>query len=289
MIGFSPFHDSISPHPFGTYYSSTVKTDTLQPVWNELWKVNNVPSDAKLQIQVSDKDDGPKDDYIGKFTTNVQPGAREEEIQSRILKKSKGTFWLKVRIIPPPLIISRDSFSSLQIESTPSTDRLPDRNRYAFDGPIRFSRHFSPTVGRLTRINDARLYSTWKMYIKGIRLFFGDEYQPWNREYKAAQKIFEGPLAVRGSIQAGHKLLYARSTTNGFGIINDNEDIFNIFRGGKEEFGPKSTFQQRIKPAVYTYIISAEDDSFRFSETGAAFLVDFASKHALHANCCESE
>lgn len=43
----------------------------------------------------------------------------------------------------------------------------------------------------------------------------------------------------------------------------------------------------RIKPAIYTYIISADDDSFRFSETGAAFFVDFASKHALHANCAE--
>lgn len=36
---------------------------------------------------------------------------------------------------------------------------------------------------------------------------------------------------------------------------------------------------------MYTYIISAEDDSFRFSETGAAFFVDYASKHALQSNC----
>ena len=43
-------------------------------------------------------------------------------------------------------------------------------------------------------------------------------------------------------------------------------------------------FIHRVKPTVYTYII-AEDDSFRFSETGAAFFVDFASKHALHSNC----
>jgi len=84
-------------------------------------------------------------------------------------------------------------------------------------------------------------------------------------------------------------MLYARSTTNGFGIINDKEDMFDIFRGGKEELGCRSTFQRRIKPAVYTYIISADDESFRFSETGAAFFVDFASKHALHSNCAESE
>lgn len=45
---------------------------------------------------------------------------------------------------------------------------------------------------------------------------------------------------------------------------------------------------QRIKPAVYTYIIASGDDTLRFSETGAAFFVDFASKHALHANCAET-
>lgn len=35
-------------------------------------------------------------------------------------------------------------------------------------------------------------------------------------------------------------------------------------------------------------MIGVPDSSLRFSETGAAFLVDFASKHALHANCAEA-
>ena len=60
-----------------------------------------MPSNAELRVQVLDKDDGPKDDYIGRFTTDVQPGAKEEEIHGRILKKNKGTFWLKVRGPPP--------------------------------------------------------------------------------------------------------------------------------------------------------------------------------------------
>jgi len=247
-----------------------------------------VPSNAELGVQVLDKDDGAKDDHIGEFTTNIQPGTKHEEIQSHALKRSRGIFWLKVRV-PFGSITPVLNLSTLKIESTPSTDRFPEKHQYVFDGPIRFSRHFSPTIGRLTNTNGARLYSTWKMYIKGIKLFFGDEFQPWNHKYKAAQAIFQGSFAIRTSIQAGHRMLYARSTTNGFGIINDKEDMFDILRGGKEELGSRSTFQKRIKPAVYTYIISAEDDSFRFSETGAAFFVDFASKHALHSNCCESK
>jgi hypothetical protein len=158
-------------------------------------------------------------------------------------------------------------------------------------------------VGFFTNLNNARLYSTWKLYIRGVPLFFEDCYQGWNRKYPAAQKIFQGPtsFAVRSGIQAGHRLLYARSTTNGFGVINDAKDLLALLESGScrptnskltsgcadERTPQQRALDRRIKPAVYTYIISAEDESLRFSETGAAFFVDFASKHALHSNCAE--
>ena len=170
-------------------------------------------------------------------------------------------------------------------------DDHPTQHPYLFNGPVRFSRHFSPTVGALTNLNDARLYSTWKMYIMGVPLFFGDVHQHWNRDYKAAQSIFQGPtsLAVRSGVQAGHRMLYQRTASNGFGVIEDAAGLMQVLHGGaRESDAVESQFENRVKPAVYTYIISSEDDSFRFSETGAAFFVDFASKHALHANCYET-
>lgn len=125
----------------------------------------------------------------------------------------------------------------------------------------------------------------------GVPLFFGDVHQPWNRDYKAAQSIFQGPtsLAVRSGVQAGHRMLYQRTASNGFGVIEDAAGITQVLHGGaRGSDGSWAQFENRVKPAVYTYIISSEDDSFRFSETGAAFFVDFASKHALHANCYET-
>ncbi|TDL18925.1 C2-domain-containing protein [Rickenella mellea] len=244
-------------------FISSVQPNTLTPVWNEIWNVKNVPDNAVLKVEVLDKDEGaPKDDYIGNFETTLTSGPKEVEIVGSILKQVKGTFWLK-------------------ITSTPSAD--PPGPAYTFNGPIRYSRHSSPTVGLLANLNDQRLYSTWKMHIKGVPLFFGDHVQPWNRNYKAAQSIFQGPssMAVRAGIQAGHRMLYARSTTNGFGIIDRPEDVHKLLRGGPH-------MNHRVKPAVYTYIIAVQDDTFRFSETGAAFFVDFASKHALHSNCAES-
>jgi hypothetical protein len=114
-------------------------------------------------------------------------------------------------------------------------------------------------------------------------------------------------------------MLYARSTANHFGTVEGPEDVMELLRGrevvhktsvslddvsspppdptpskgvGRSNTASSTStlaqYGHRIKPAVYTYIISAEDDSFRFSETGAAFFVDFASKHALHSNCATS-
>lgn len=180
-----------------------------------------------------------------------------------------------------------------KIDSTPATDVYPSQSPYLFDGPIRFSQHLSPTVGLLTKLDEVRLYSTWKVYLKGVSLIFRDKHQGWNRDYKAAQSIFQGhrSLAVRSGIQAGHRLLYARTARDGFGIIESGADIAALLRGGRSSrpgLRNAPQFVDRMKPAVYTYIISSEDDSLRFSETGAAFFVDFASKHALHSNCAET-
>jgi hypothetical protein len=133
------------------------------------------------------------------------------------------------------------------------------------------------------------------MYIMGVPLFFGDIHQHWNKHYKAAQSIFQGPtsLVVRSGVQAGHRMLYQRTASNVFGVIEDSAGITQLLHGngrpgGGSDAAIGSQFAHRVKPAVYTYIISSEDDSFRFSETGAAFFTDFASKHALHANCYET-
>jgi len=57
----------------------------------------------------------------------------------------------------------------------------------------------------------------------------------------------------------------------------DSKGLVELLHTGfKDDVGGGGPNAQRVKPAVYTYIISAEDDSFRFSETGAAFFVDFA-------------
>ncbi|EDR11076.1 uncharacterized protein LACBIDRAFT_315422 [Laccaria bicolor S238N-H82] len=204
------------------------------------------------------------------------------------VKNIPSTANLQVKVMDKDEGVTDDYFGKFSIDSTPSQDKHHLQFPYLFDGPIRYSRHYSPTVGRLTNLNDARLYSTWKIFLKGVPLFFRDTFQPWNRNYKATQSIFQGgpaSLAVRSGIQAGHRVLYACTADNAFGIIEDSNGVLELLHtSSQDDIGP---IAQRVKPAVYTYIISAKDDSFQFSKTGAAFFVDFASKHALHSNCAE--
>ncbi|KAG6835858.1 hypothetical protein H0H93_013916 [Arthromyces matolae] len=271
-------------------YVSSVKGNTLAPVWNEIWRVKNVPAVANLNVEVRDKDeDAPIDDYIGKFKTSIAKGAKEVEIEGPLFRKARGTFWIKVKS-SSYYWIGKVSSTVHKITSEHSTDTEPSDHPYLFDGPIRFTRHYSPTVGMLTNLDDQRLYSTWKIYLRGIPLFFGDKHQGWNRNYRAAQSIFQGPtsIVVRSGIQAGHRMLYARNARSTFGVIKEFSDLSQLLHAGQSNRPGSGQFEHRIKPAVYTYIISSEDDSFRFSETGAAFFVDFASKHALHSNCSET-
>ncbi|KAG8905921.1 hypothetical protein FRB99_008001 [Tulasnella sp. 403] len=232
----------------------------MNPVWNEVWNVKNVPANAELKIKVWDKDESPfEDDYVGSLQLSIeQGGLRESDITGRFGKKH-GRFFMNIIANP----------------AYPGTTVPP----YTFAGPCRYSRHKSPTVGALTAVEtDERLYATWKVFLTGIHDFFGDVHQHWNENYAAAKKIFgRDPVgaSIRTTIHGGHKLLYARTTANQFGILNRAGDLIKLF---KDE-----TKGNRIKPAVYTYIIN--DNTWRFSETGAAFFVDFASKHALHANC----
>ncbi|KAG9014881.1 hypothetical protein FRB94_009039 [Tulasnella sp. JGI-2019a] len=243
-------------------YTSTAQKKTLEPEWNEVWHIKNVPRDGVLTVKVYDKDEPyVKDDYIGDFSVTIGTGGESEQDITGRMGRKHGKF--KINIIVTP---------------TNQRSTLPP---YTFAGPCRYSRHKSPTVGALTALDtDERRYATWKIYIMGIPEFFKDTHQHWNQKYPAAQKIFgHGPISstIRLAIHSGHKMLYARTTANAFGVLGRAGDLLQLF---KDE-----TTKNRIKPAVYTYIIN--DDTWRFSETGAAFFVDFVSKHALHSNVAE--
>jgi hypothetical protein len=249
-------------------YRSTIVPNTPTPTWDdEKWIVRNIPSNAKLSVKIYDKDDDKiLDDYIGGFEIfnliNYHPPQKGHEIIG-LFDRHKGYFHLSIH----------------SIQSSHETKHLP---RYTFDGPCRYFRHDSFAIGRLTMLNADCIYSTWKISMRRISVFLKpQDRQHWNKKYKAAQTIFGNyplSLASQSTIKLAHKVLYGRTLKhNENGLLTNGDDIWKFI------FSDSST--KRIKPCVYTYII--DDNTWRFSQTGAQFFTDFASKHALLANCFE--
>lgn len=86
-----------------------MKENTLTPVWDELWRVKNVPHGATLAVEVMDKDSNSlTDGYIGQLTLELSSGEKEIRIEDRVLKRNRGTFLLKVRLL-------RTSYASIAI------------------------------------------------------------------------------------------------------------------------------------------------------------------------------
>ena len=132
-------------------------------------------------------------------------------------------------------------------------------------------------------LNSECVYSTWKIQLRQINVYFPPhERQQWNRGYPVAQNIFDGSpraIAKQHTIRIAHKVLYASTLKNDeTGRLKDANDLWNLI------LTDERTSKKRI--CIYTYII--DDNTWRFSETGTGYFTDYASKHALHANCSES-
>ncbi|KAI8474527.1 MAG: hypothetical protein J3K34DRAFT_456711 [Monoraphidium minutum] len=165
-------------------------------------------------------------------------------------------------------------------------------------------------------------HSTYKVFVHDVDAHFGGRRCPWNRGYAAAASIFTNPL-VLASVKAQHASLYAQgsgltsvlrtltglvvgtsgragpppqpapsasglsrpSAGNGGGapacdggdgssrewVVEDGEQLLQLLNYGERD-GARHYFTYSLLP-----------DSLRFSSTGAAFLEDVMSKHAMHA------
>lgn len=221
---------------------------------------------AVLTVNVYDKDDDALgDDYIGCFRITNLSNYKAPAEGHPILNASgrpQGNFHL-----------------TIESKEMSSTEKLP---RYTFDGPCRFTRHDSSVFGKLAVANADAGYSTWKINLRRISVYFRPmDLQPWNRTYGVAKAIFDGTprsIAKRNAIKLAHQMLYNRTIKkNQSGRINSADDLWRLI------FFDEKTL--RMRTCIYTYII--DDSTWRFSETGSSFFTDYASKHALHANCSE--
>lgn len=117
-------------------------------------------------------------------------------------------------------------------------------------------------------------FRTYELNMDGQEESFGDI---WQDNYDAEHaKMFadnaEGE-GIRAGIRTEHEILY-RSSCIGTktGVLDNSADFLKLLNYGRRD--------GRLR--VFTYAMM--DDGWYFSETGAAMVADFMSKHAVHAN-----
>lgn len=132
-------------------------------------------------------------------------------------------------------------------------------------------------------------HSTWKVDMREVDDVFRGKRHKWNRNYAAAQKIFQGKGSVvaRTAVQMQHAYLYGgasgikplvsirKDLLEVTGNLLDATDFLELM-----EYGIR-----RGKPRMFTYVLMAE--KLYIAETGAKFFRDMMSKHAMHCSASQ--
>ncbi|KAG0049695.1 hypothetical protein BGZ83_005499 [Gryganskiella cystojenkinii] len=249
-----------------------VQWATLNPTWNATWTLLGVPEGMTLDIFVKDKNKMMVDTLLGTCSL-VLAGSQFEGLCEHTLTVSKANERTQGEIYIQTT--AARSFGATAALTRPSTR-----------GPARYSRHTSSAAGILIGDKAFEFY-TYRVRLYHLLEAFGTErtqYQPWNREYEAAQRIFAETLEganIRNALHSQHSYLYRHGRNTIYDELTTAESFGRMLHSERLKKGNR----QDLRTVVFTYSIIPK--GLYFSETGAAFFQDFMSKHAMHANRAE--
>ncbi|KAG6030215.1 hypothetical protein E4U41_000156 [Claviceps citrina] len=280
---------------------------TTEPEWNDEWVVANVPASGfTLKCRLYDEDSPDGDDRLGNITVKVPqlfegwdgipaPG-KEFEAKKRMISKralvlkSIATCFDSDMRVTPRLCITMEILG----KSDP-----PHAQMYTV-GPTRWTKHFSPMIGRLTGI---------KVNTDAER----DGEQPAGKEqdnkkksqkydFQANEMQLQGPVPP----ELYHRFvefrpiiasMFASSGLRGrilnMALHKQHNRIYNFDEstewGSFEPCSEQATLSfLRLAHfdeggRIFTYVLTL-DGMFRFTETGKEFGIDLLSKHTMHSN-----
>ncbi|KAG2499679.1 hypothetical protein HYH03_002614 [Edaphochlamys debaryana] len=188
-------------------------------------------------------------------------GGEEQDGQGAASRMDEPT---SLAISPAPGVASPAGTLLLHVRCTPPS---------APPGPLM---HRGPCKYRVCKSRMAGALA-YKLRLAGVPEFFPDGANiRWNENYDKAQQLFKSP-ALLAAVRTQHQVLYADSGYKSHrGVLRSGADLVDLLKGSV----------RRSQRRYYTYCITG-DGSLYFSETGAAFLKDMMSKHAMHAGGAE--
>ncbi|KAG5998913.1 hypothetical protein E4U54_002101 [Claviceps lovelessii] len=289
-------------------YRTQTRRSTTDPEWNEEWVVANVPASGfTLKCRLYDEDSPDKDDRLGNVTVKVPqlseawdgipaPG-KEFEAKKRMISKRAlvlktiTTCFHSDMHVTPRLCITMEVLG----KSDP-----PHAQMYTV-GPTRWTKHFSPMIGRLTgtKVNRDAEQDHEELASKEE-----DDKRKKSQKYdfQANEMQLQGPVPP----ELYHRFVEFRPiigsmfTSSGIRgkILNlalhkQHNRIYNFDQstewGSFEPCSEKAAlcflrlahFDEGGR--VFTYVLTL-DGIFRFTETGKEFGIDLLSKHTMHSN-----
>jgi len=130
------------------------------------------------------------------------------------------------------------------------------------------------------KVSEYAPYRTYSMRLYYVNLVFQGFTKGWNKDYKAAQKIYGKSLyskSVRGALRLQNFMAYS----NDYGYVKRRTEVRQV-SGLHELRDMLQSFSNECLSTRYTYVIMP-DSHMHFSVTSKDTATDFLSKHALHA------
>ncbi|RMZ88248.1 hypothetical protein DV736_g4531, partial [Chaetothyriales sp. CBS 134916] len=276
----------------------SLRTPTIHrnknPVWNTQWIVANVPASGfSLKCKVYDEDPSDHDDQLGNVHIDVPAvsddwaGFTEQTFPLRKRSASKRAYLFRALAT---LLCRHVSMSGYLVVSVENLGRTPgdDGGRAYTLGPLFWSRHYSPLIGRLTGTKgsesdkDGTSVEKYNFQAVQMQLTGPVPAQLYHRyvEFKPFVAGMFTDHSLRGRIlnralHHQHARIYNYDRSTKYGVYQEpcieRTNLFLDFvqydHGGR----------------IFTYVLTL-DGQFRFTETGKEFGIDMLSKHTMHSD-----
>ncbi|OQV10168.1 C2 domain-containing protein [Cladophialophora immunda] len=264
------------------------------PEWETEWIVGNVPASGfHLKCRLYDEDPSDYDDRLGNVHIDVPhvdenwKGFSHQKFQLKKRMGSKRAYTFRGCAALVSRKVKMNGSLIVSVENLGRTD-AEDGGRIYTIGPLPWSRHYSPLIGRIAGTKDTEQgkdgkevqkynFQSVQMQLRGpvpADLYHRYvEFRPFVSGMFTAHTI-RGRLLNR-ALHHQHARIYNYDKTTKYGVFQEPcpemtelfLDMVHYDEGGR----------------IFTYVLTL-DGQLRFTETGKEFGIDLLSKHTMHSD-----
>ncbi|KAF2665938.1 hypothetical protein BT63DRAFT_427727 [Microthyrium microscopicum] len=282
----------------------TIRRNT-DPEWNAEWIVANVPASGfKLKCRIYDEDPADHDDRLGNAEIEVHhldeawKGITNQDLKIKKRTGSKRAYLVQALATGVRKRKHMDGHLFVSIENLGRTESEHGSRLYTV-GPMWFTRHYSPLLGRITgRKTPGQNTATEE----AEEADDSSKTKAQKYNFQANQFQFAGPVPAElyhryVEFRPFVKRMFTHSGLRGFflhkALMHQHDQIYHFDRSTETGYmpnGPNTEAALKFLELVhfdqggriFTYILTL-DGLMRFTETGKQFGIDMLSKHTMHS------